>query len=309
MQWRGRRGSSNIEDRRGETPRTTFRGPSLGSGRSGFPGGFGRGSGRGFTLPRSKLGLLALVAVLVIGALSQGGLLEDAGVGPAEMRTDTRLSETQKEAGDFVSVVLADTEEVWADRFRAELGEDYVAPKLVLFTGAVRSACGGATSASGPFYCPADRRAYLDTAFFDELSQRLGAAGDFAAAYVIAHEIGHHVENLTGVLDRAQSAKATASPDLANEIQVKVELQADCLAGVWAMRAQERFGSLEPGDVDEALNAATRIGDDALQREAGQVVRPETFQHGTSEQRRAWFQHGFDGGTIASCDTFGTERP
>lgn len=306
MQWRGRRGSSNIEDRRGESPRGVFRGPNLGSG---SPGGFGRGSGRGISLPRSKIGLFVLFAVLVFGALSQGGLLGDAGVDTAEMGADTRLSETQKEAGNFVSVVLADTEEVWADRFRDELGEGYVPPKLVLYTGAVRSACGGATSASGPFYCPADQRAYLDTAFFDELSQRLGAGGDFAAAYVIAHEIGHHVENLTGVLDRAQAAKAVASPDLANQIQVKVELQADCLAGVWAMRAQERFGSLEPGDVDEALNAATRIGDDALQRDAGQVVRPETFQHGTSEERRDWFQHGFDTGTIAACDTFGNERP
>ncbi|MEC9434882.1 MAG: neutral zinc metallopeptidase [Pseudomonadota bacterium] len=313
MQWRGRRGSDNIEDRRGQAPRTGFGRSPFGSRRSPFPGGFGGGlgggSGRRIALPRSRLGLLVMVAVLVIGALSQGGLLEDAGVAPGDVTGGApRLSEAQREAGEFVSVVLADTEEVWADRFAAELGRDYVPPRLVLFTGAVRSACGGATSAAGPFYCPADQRAYLDTAFFDELSQRLGASGDFAAAYVIAHEIGHHVENLLGVLDRAQQAKAGASPDAANAIQVRVELQADCLAGVWAQRAQEKFGSLDPGDVDEALNAASRIGDDALQRQAGQVVRPETFQHGTSEQRRGWFQRGFEGGTIAACDTFATDR-
>lgn len=321
MKWRGRRGSDNIEDRRGQSSRPVFRsrlpgGFGSGSGRSRRPGGFG-GAGRRIALPRSRLGMIVLFAVMVIGALSQGGLLDDmgggmggggtggGGTGLAPSGGTATLSQTQREAGEFVSVVLADTEEVWAERFRAELGRPYDPPRLVLFTGAVRSACGGATSAAGPFYCPADRRAYLDTAFFDELSQRLGAEGDFAAAYVIAHEIGHHVEHELGVLDRARAAQAeAASPDAANAVQVRVELQADCLAGVWAMRAQERFGSLEPGDVDEALNAAARIGDDALQREAGQVVRPETFQHGTSAQRRAWFQRGFEGGTIASCDSF-----
>ncbi len=248
--------------------------------------------GRGIRIPRTRLGLLIVVVMLAFGALSQSGWLEGAG-GPAAVRDD--------QAGEFVSVVLADTEEAWADVFQSELGRTYQPPTLVLFTGAVRSACGASSSASGPFYCPADEKAYLDTAFFDELSRELGAQGDFAAAYVIAHEIGHHVQHELGILETAAEEKAALGRAEANAVQVRVELQADCFAGVWAARAQEMFGSLEPGDIEEALNAASRIGDDALQREAGRAVRPETFQHGTSEQRRSWFARGWNEGSVAAC--------
>ena len=275
-----------MEDRRG-------RSAGFG-GRRGFGGGL-PGLGRGIPIPRTRLGLLVVIVMLVVGALSQSGWLEGpGGRAPGGARDG--------QAAEFVSVVLADTEEVWSDLFKRELGGAYEPPTLVLFTGAVRSACGGATSASGPFYCPADEKAYLDTAFFDALSRDLGAQGDFAAAYVIAHEIGHHVQNELGMLAKAVQAKDGRTQGEANAVQVQVELQADCFAGVWAARAQEMFDSLEPGDIDEALNAASRIGDDTLQREAGRTVRPETFQHGTSEQRRNWFARGWNGGTIAACD-------
>ncbi|SFI24852.1 KPN_02809 family neutral zinc metallopeptidase [Albimonas pacifica] len=302
MQWRGRRGSSNVEDQRGRS-----------SPGGGFPGGFGRrpggfpgqgfpGGGRRISLPRSKAGW---VVFLVVIGISIFAAQQERSVGPGGAGgSGGALIQADREAGQFASVVLADTEEVWARRFQDELGRRYDPPTLVLFSGSVRSGCGGASAASGPFYCPLDEKAYLDTDFFDALERRLGARGDFAAAYVIAHEVGHHVQNELGMLERAQAMKAGLDEAGANAVQVKVELMADCLAGVWAREAQRMFGSLDEGDVDEALNAASRIGDDTLQREAGRTVRPETFQHGTSADRKAWFATGWNEATIAACDTF-----
>jgi predicted metalloprotease len=208
------------------------------------------------------------------------------------------------ETTDFVRAILGETEDVWSDVFE-RAGGQYAAPKLVLFSGSVQTACGGATSASGPFYCPGDRQVYLDTSFFDEMKARLGGGGDFAYAYVIAHEVGHHVQNLTGVFDRSRRAQAQGAPmEGANGLSVRQELQADCYAGVWANRAQARHQWLEQGDVESALNTATAIGDDRLQQQAqGQVV-PDSFTHGSSEQRVRWFRVGFDTGEIARCDTF-----
>ncbi len=294
MQWRGRRGSSNVEDRRGETP-------SRGGFGGGFPGGFGRrpggfpGSGRRISLPRSKAGwvvFLVFVGISLFAAQQQEG----GSGGP--------LTQADRDAGEFASVVLADTEEVWDRRFQEELGRRYDPPTLVLFSGSVRSGCGGASAASGPFYCPLDEKAYLDTDFFDALERDLGAGGDFAAAYVIAHEVGHHVQHELGVLEQAQRMKAGRDEAGANAVQVQVELMADCLSGVWARDAQRMFDSLDEGDVDEALNAASRIGDDTLQREAGRTVRPESFQHGTSAQRKAAFATGWNEGTLAACNPF-----
>lgn len=303
MQWRGRRESSNIEDRRGESPPG-----GLGGGFGGFgrrtPGGFPGMPGRGARLPTSKAGWVIFAVFALVAVLSQSGLLDGMQTGSGGSGGGASLSQSDRDRGQFASVVLADTEEVWADVFQRELGRRYATPTLVLFSGSVQSACGGATAAVGPFYCPADRKAYLDTDFFDALDRQLGAGGDFAAAYVIAHEIGHHVENELGVLDRAEAMKRGRPAAEANAVQVRVELMADCLAGMWAQRAQSMFGSLDEGDVDEALNAASRIGDDTLQRQAGRTVRPESFQHGTSAQRKSWFARGWNEGTLEACDTF-----
>ncbi len=277
MKWRGRRGSRNIEDRR--------RG-----GGAAVAGGLGGGG---------------LLLVLVVGYFFGVDLtpLLDQG----NMQTGSRpatLTQADEEAGQFVSVTLADTEEVWAQVFREQLGQTYTPPKLVLFKQAVQSPCGGATAASGPFYCPADSKAYLDTEFFTTLDRRLGAGGDFAAAYVVAHEVGHHVQNLLGILQQSAAMREQATQVRANEISVRTELQADCFAGIWARGARDMLGTLEPGDVAEAMNAAAQIGDDTLQRNAGRTVNPESFTHGTSEQRQGWFQRGYETGQISACDSF-----
>ena len=297
MRWRGRRTSSRIEDRRG---------------RGGFGGlrrrgGFGRGALRGRGM---RIGGLGAVVVLVIG-LFLGvdpailmGLIGGGGSGYAPMETAAPGPNTiDDETEEFVAVVLADTEEVWEAAF-AEMGRDYRPPTLVLFSGAVRSACGTASSAVGPFYCPGDRKAYLDTGFFRTLAQRHGAAGDFAAAYVIAHEVAHHVQNELGISSEVSAARSDASETRANRLLVRLELQADCLSGVWAARADERWAVLEPGDIDEALTAAAAIGDDTLQRRAQGHVVPDSFTHGTSEQRVRWFRRGYESGQPTACDTF-----
>lgn len=280
MQWRGRRGSRNIEDRR-----------SLSGGAVGGIGGVG------------------LVAVLLIGwvlgidvtPLLQGG----APVGGGQQ---TELTREDEEAAQFVSVTLADTEEVWAELFRTQVGETYQPATMVLFKDVTQSPCGGASGASGPFYCPTDKKAYLDTSFFVTMAQRLGAGGDFAAAYVVAHEIAHHVQNELGILGQANSMRQQSNEEQSNAISVRIELQADCYAGIWARSADARFGSLEPGDMEEALNAARQIGDDTLQRNAGRVPAPHTFTHGTSAQRQRWFAQGFESGDLRSCDTFSANR-
>src|SRR5690606_36097354 len=203
----------------------------------------------------------------------------------------------------FVSVVLADTEEVW-DTLFADSGLTYDYPSLVLFSGAVRSACGTASSAVGPFYCPGDSNVYLDTDFFRSLASEMGARGDFAAAYVIAHEVGHHVQNQLGIMRQVSASMGPGGQPGAEGLSVRMELQADCFAGVWARQADERFSTLEQGDLEEAMNAASRIGDDALQRQGQGVVVPDSFTHGTSEQRARWFRRGFETADPDQCDTF-----
>ncbi len=207
---------------------------------------------------------------------------------------------------DFVSAVLGETEDVWREVF-ARNGQTYREPKLVLFSGMVQSACGTAESAVGPFYCPGDEKVYLDMSFFQELNQRLGAPGDFAQAYVIAHEIGHHVQGLLGISGKVEQMRARATEAESNQLSVRLELQADFLAGVWAHYAQERMAVLEPGDLEEALNAASMIGDDRLQRRSQGYVVPDVFTHGTSEQRVRWFRRGYESGDLSRGDTFGTE--
>lgn len=283
MDWKGRRGSRNIEDRR----------------RTG--GGAGRAGG---------IGGLGLVAVLLIGwllGIDVTPLLQDQGVtGPKA--TPFELTDEDRAMGEFVSVVLADTEEIWAAVFRNQLGRDYRPATLVLFKTGTRSACGGASEATGPFCCPADRKIYLDTAFFTTLDRRLGAKGDFAAAYVVAHEIGHHIQNELGILGQANRIRQQVSASESNAISVRVELQADCLSGIWAREAAATLGVVERGDLEEAVKAARQIGDDTLQRNAGQRPMPHTFTHGTSDQRSRWFMIGLKSGQMADCDTFGAAR-
>ncbi|MBM9595617.1 KPN_02809 family neutral zinc metallopeptidase [Roseitranquillus sediminis] len=276
MRWRGRRGSVNVSDRRGSR-------------------GVVRGGAGG-------LGVLAIVLVGWLLGVDLTPLL-----GEAEVRAPTRPSTAaEEEAGAFVSVVLADTEDVWAAVFRDQVRESYHPPTLVLFSGMTNSGCGQASAATGPFYCPLDGRAYLDTAFFTALERRFGAGGDFAAAYVVAHEVAHHVQREIGILGEAHAIRRQVSESESNAISVRLELQADCLAGLWAHHAQERFAILEEGDVAEAMNAAAQIGDDILQQRTG-TVRPETFTHGTGEQRQDWFRTGFETGEIRACDTFEAE--
>jgi len=312
MKWRGRRTSANIEDRRGETGGL---GGALGGmfGRGGMRGGMrGEQMARGPMGGRGKLGGIGLIVVVVAALLlgvDPSFLLTGGGAGfdvPMQ-RASTGPNAIDDQAEEFVGVVLADTEEVWSGILGGS-GQRYRAPKLVLFSGSTTSGCGTASAAAGPFYCPADRKAYLDTEFFRVLSERLGAGGDFAQAYVIAHEIAHHVQNELGVMADVDRHRRGASEAEANALSVRVELQADCLSGVWAYHAQRRFGSIEPGDIDEALNAASRIGDDTLQRNAGRAVVPDSFTHGTSAQRMRWFKAGFDSGDPARCDTFGSTR-
>jgi predicted metalloprotease len=244
------------------------------------------------------LALIALALGVDPGAVLQGGGSEANT--PAAYPGDTAAAGASDEASDFVRVVLADTEDTWAELFR-QMGDQYQDPKLVLFTGAVQSACGFAQAAVGPFYCPRDQKVYLDLGFFDELRQRFGAPGDFAEAYVIAHEIGHHVQTLLGVTQQVDALRARSSQREANALSVLTELQADCFAGVWANHAKT---PLDPGDIDEALRAASAIGDDRLQEEAQGYVVPESFTHGTSAQRVGWFRRGYESGEVRQCDTF-----
>jgi uncharacterized protein len=252
--------------------------------------------------------ILGLIVVVLIGLffgvdvtplLNQGAPI---GSGGGEV---TRADE---EAAVFVSVTLADREEVWAGIFASQLGRPYRPATLVLFKGVTQSPCGGASGATGPFYCPVDRKVYLDTDFFTTLERQLGARGDFAAAYVVAHEIGHHVQNELGLLGKANEIRRQVSPSDSNAISVRIELQVDCFSGLWARSAEAQFGSIEPGDIEEVMVAARQIGDDTLQRNAGRVPQPHTFTHGTSEQRMRWFYQGSRTNDIAACDTFAAAR-
>ena len=302
MRWQGRHGSDNIEDRRGSDNIEDRRG---GGGRRISLGGAG------------GLGLLALGLAGWIFGIDLTPLLNSEGLhgngmpreSAPQVQEGGALSARDRAMGDFVSVTLADTEEIWAGLFRNDLGRVYHPAVLVLFSQVTRSPCGTASGATGPFYCPADGKVYLDTAFFDTLSQELGAAGDFAAAYVVAHEIGHRVQDELGLLDKVEAARATADPATANALSVRLELQADCLAGIWAHHAAADYGTLERGDVAEAMSAAARIGDDTLARNAGRRPMPDSFTHGTSDQRQFWFAQGFTTGQIASCDSFARRTP
>ena len=263
------------------------------------------GGGRG-----AGIGGAGVIVVLLLGwflGVDVTPLLQDQGgfqtESPAELTAEDRAM------GEFVSVTLADTEEVWAEVFASQLGQAYRPATLVLFKGYTQSACGGASEATGPFYCPVDRKVYLDTAFFTLLAERMGAGGDFAAAYVVAHEVGHHVQNELGILEETSRLRAQSDEVTAKQISVRVELMADCLAGVWAHQAAATFGSIERGDVEEAMNAAARIGDDTLQREAGRRPVPDSFTHGSSAQRMRWFAAGQASGEIAECDTFRVAQP
>jgi predicted metalloprotease len=280
MKWQGRRGSSNIQDRR-----------RSGATSAGGIGGVGA--------------ILLLLAGWYFGVDVSGLIDPGGGIGGTR---SAEVTQEDEQAAAFVSVTLADTEEVWAGIFRDRLGETYRKPTLVLFKGGTNSACGGANAASGPFYCPGDRMIYLDTDFFVTLERRLGAGGDFAAAYVVAHEVAHSVQDQLGILGDANQARASAGGTRSNAISVQIELQADCFSGVWARAAEARFGSLDRGDIAEAMNAAKQIGDDTLQRSAGQRVQPHTFTHGTSEQRQRWFARGYDSGDILQCDTFSARQ-
>ncbi len=291
MKWEGQEQSDNVEDRRGQG----------GGGGGGLPRLGGRGIG---------LGTVA-VALLVgwifgINPLTVLGLLGGEPV-PMQQQEQPATTAQRPPAGDraaaFASTVLRDTELVWGRLMQAG-GGSYREPTLVLFRGVTPTACGSGDSAMGPFYCPGDAKVYIDLNFFDTLAQRLGAPGDFAQAYVIAHEVGHHVQNLMGVTARVQAQRGRISPAQMNALSVRVELQADCLAGVWAHHSQKGKGWLEQGDVQEALNAASRIGDDALQQASGGRVVPESFTHGSSRQRMAWFGKGLETGSVAGCNTF-----
>ena len=299
MRWRGRRQSNNVDDRRFDS--------------SAGLGGMGRGGGGLLRLLPTVLRLLGpkgtLIAALGVGAfmLFGGDLSSLLGGGtPARAPSATstpRQSSAETEQVAFVKTILADTEDTWQKLFAAQ-GRKYEYPHLVLYRGAIRSACGTGRSAMGPFYCPGDRKVYLDLGFFDELARRHGAPGDFAQAYVVAHEIGHHVQTLLGTSAKVQQARRSLGEAAGNKLSVRQELQADCYAGIWAHHADRSRQLLEQGDIEEGLTAANAIGDDRLQREATGRVSPDSFTHGTSEQRMHWFSQGYKAGTLQACDLF-----
>ncbi|WP_262177696.1 neutral zinc metallopeptidase [Saccharococcus sp. Marseille-Q5394] len=275
MEWKGRRGSRNVEDRRGMGGKTLV------------GGGIG--------------GIVMLLIVMFLGG-DPGDIINNMTTSPSN--TEYVETEQDKELAEFVSVVLADTEDVWTEVFEKE-GMVYREPILVLYSGSVQSACGMAGAAVGPFYCPADEKLYIDLSFYDELQTQFKAPGDFAMAYVVAHEVGHHVQKLLGITDEMARIRSQVSEEEYNKYSVRLELQADYLAGVWAHHAQG-MGVLEKGDLEEALNAASAVGDDTIQKRARGYVVPESFTHGTSEQRKNWFYRGFEAGNLKEGDTFGT---
>jgi len=277
MRWRNNRESSNVEDRRGLRAAPTIAGGGIGT--------------------------IIIVLVAMYFGIDPGFLLQSGAPGGAPDQQSVQRTPADDESRQFVSVVLADTEDTWRTLFR-QMGGAYQDPKLVLFTGAVQSACGFAQAAVGPFYCPGDQKVYIDLGFFQELKNRFQAPGDFAQAYVIAHEIGHHVQNLLGISAKVQSLRDRVSAAEANDLSVRLELQADCLAGVWAYHAHQSRQILETGDVEEGLNAANAIGDDRLQMQAKGYVAPDSFTHGSSAQRVRWFKRGIAGGDLRQCDTF-----
>ena len=285
MKWEGQRQSDNVEDRRAD------------------------GGGGGFNIGGRGIGL-GTVALAVVGGLIFGvnpltllGMLSGGGEAPTSQQAPAQRPPANDAVASFVSTVLADTEDVWRGVMKSG-GTAYREPKLVLFRGAVGTACGTGQSAMGPFYCPGDQKVYIDLGFFDTLRSRMGAPGDFAQAYVIAHEVGHHVQNQLGITGKVDGMRGRVSEREMNAMSVRVELQADCFAGVWTHHSQKGKGWLEQGDIDEALNAAAQIGDDMLQRKSQGTVVPESFTHGSSQQRQTWFRRGMESGSVAQCNTF-----
>lgn len=277
MEWRGRRGSSNIEDRRG-------------MGTAGAGG----------------IGLVGMLVVLAVGYFFGvdisplvGGVTQETQPG-----VERQLTAEEQQSGEFVSVVLADTEEVWTDVLARQANVQYRKPSLVLFSGTVQSACGGASAAMGPFYCPGDQKVYLDTDFFKVMKQKMGAGGDFAYAYVVAHEIGHHIQNQLGILGEVNKLRSRVSEVDSNRLSVLTELQADCFAGIWARQASDKFGTISQQDIENAMNAARAVGDDILMEKAGRAPMPDSFTHGSAAERSAWLARGMDSGDLGQCNTF-----
>ena len=285
MRWRGERQSDNVEDRRG-----------ISISRGAKAGGIG------------GLGLVALVVIGMYLGVDPTVLLQIAQnvQSPSVSTEQSALPAANDDMRNFVAVVLAETEDVWNDTFQ-KVGRTYQEPKLVLFSGAVESACGIAGSAVGPFYCPADHKVYLDLVFFEELHSRFGASGDFAQAYVIAHEVGHHVQTLLGITEKVTELQSRSSTSSRNKLSMMVELQADCLAGMWANQAEKKRRILEAGDIEEGLNAAAAVGDDRIQKKTQGYVVPDGFTHGSSAQRVSWFKRGLEQGNIRACNTFAEE--
>ena len=289
MKWEGQRQSENVEDRRGE----------------GGGGGFRLGGGRGIGLGTIVIALVGgwifgINPLTLLGMLSGGGGAIEA---PTSQQAPAQAPPANDALASFVATVLADTEDVWGAVMKTG-GVAYREPKLALFRGAVGTACGTGQSAMGPFYCPGDQKVYIDLGFFDSLRSRMGAPGDFAQAYVISHEVGHHVQNLLGITGKVDGMRGRVPEGQMNALSVRVELQADCFAGVWTHHSQKGKGWLDRGDVDEAMNAAAQIGDDMLQRKTQGTVVPESFTHGTSQQRQNWFRRGLESGSMAQCNTF-----
>ena len=281
MRWQDFRRSTNVEDRRG-----------MGVSRAG-----------GFKIGGCGLLLLVIISFFLgINPLEFLGILQQQAPAPQQEQVPGQPPAANDPQTDFVTAVLGDLEDAWSKEFQ-QMGGQYEPPRLTLFRDAVQSACGFASAAVGPFYCPRDNKVYLDLGFFEELSSRFGAPGDFASAYVIAHEVGHHVQNLTGIADKVLQRRSQIDEQSANELSVRQELQADCFAGIWGYYAKQK-NALEEGDVEEALNAAAQIGDDRMQRRAQGYVSPESFTHGSSEQRARWFRTGMESGDVNRCDTF-----
>ena len=308
MKWRGRRKSTNVQDRRGAG------GGSFGR-RFRLPGGLGGGRSRGRTggrgLRRGGIGAIGTIVIVLVAMylgvdpslFLQGAT--DVGAPRPGVQSEPRSAQ-ENELAAFVSVILADTEDTWHRLFQ-QSGERYVEPKLVLFTDAVRSGCGAAQAAMGPFYCPADQSVYIDLSFYRDLKTKLGAPGDFAQAYVIAHEVAHHVQTLWGISEQVHRRRQSANQAESNALSVRMELQADCLAGVWAAHARAQHQFVESGDIEEAMNAASAIGDDRLQKQSAGRVIPDSFTHGSSAQRVRWFTRGLEEGDVSNCDSFGAD--